>query len=305
MPCPKRTTVNWIDKVNFIKVFSLNNCNGTLQVYLETGAAATTNLVMYLAGISEVEAVYTLLRPKMGRSTRHGGAKGKKGKKIGAARKGIAKLLQAEEALPDPANLIASSIREVVGPIRPVYSAIGTAVFEVAQPIIRTAYYVTILNAPIEFGYDWYSGIIFAKNTNCTQGHGSWVNIHVDPENQAYANVYPGLQEVSPTNCYLDGNYVMLGNGMWIVTIEIAVSRNGHAAGGHGDVFGRIALGVASEVCGTALWVEVTPTTPDIQKKMMRRVQGPDALALQMAWHLEPQAIPGLTVHHRIRVVRC
>lgn len=304
MGCPKRSTVNWIDKLNFIKVFALNNCSGTLQVYLETGAAATTNLVMYLAGISEVEAVYTLLRPKMGRSTRHGGSKGKRGEKIGSPRKGLTKLLQAEEALPDPANLIAGTVRDVVGPVYPAYSELGVAAFEIAQPIIRTAYYVTIINAPIEFGYDWYSGIIFAPNTGCTQGHGSWINFYVDPENQAYENVFPGLQEVQPVNCYRDGNYIMLGDGMWIITVEVELARNDHTPNGEGNAFGRIALGDDSTVCGTSFKTEMTSDGPDEQRKMMRRVQGPEKLALQMAWHLEPQAIPGITVFHRLRCVR-
>lgn len=306
MTCPKRTTVNFIDKLMFIRQFAVNTCFADLSVYLQTGSVATYNLVMYLSGISMTEGVYTLLRPKMGRSTRHGKNKGERGKSIREEAKKLGKLGHGKEALPDAANLAMDVLDDVIGPIEPKYAHNGEYLFEVVKPLIRVGYYITIVSAPIEFGYDWYSGILFAPNSKCTQGHGWWGSHYTDPPDLAAHPEVPGTEVVVPHACSIDNDartYTFTG-GMWLIDIELGIIDNRDPKGSV-SVSGRIFdLSNPGEQCGDTFLAQSGGILDKGSVRVARRIQGPATIQLWLSFHAEPRPLSDVTITWGVKAYR-
>lgn len=284
MPCPKSPKVSWLDKVKFIKHYAMDTCSTTWQVYVETGTNADMNLVLNLAGVSNTEAVYTLLRPKQGRIERHGGGRGKKNSRYGKWSK-LNKITKiGEEAIPDSAELIAENVKLLGDWERPVYSEVGTYLFDIARPIIRGAYYLTMVNAATDFAYDWYSGILLAPQSKCNIGRYSIGVSRLAIPLEGYVRLIPVVEAFHPIGSSWSEVGVSVDNGSWTVIFVLAIDTD-HSDFHTGKVFMKLMLGVdAPTQCGRLMEVDVDADQGLFIKKFVWKITAPDTFNIHAAY---------------------
>jgi hypothetical protein len=287
MPCSKRAKVNWLDKVKFVAHYAMNTCSTPWQVYVEMGVQADLNLVLNLIGISPTEAVYTLLRPKAGRTTRHGGGRGKRNIKIGA-----------EEGIPDSAEIIADTVKVITGAERPVYGALGTYLFEIAAPIIQSAYYITLIEAVGDFAYDWYSGILLAPESKCTIGRFGEQLHALGNGNIAFQDMGQIFEVFPPAGGYWNADGMNLLEGTWAVNVIIGVQNDGFP---YSDkvIHVRLVTGIFDKKpCGASAVIEIPAHQDQATVRFTRKVTAPDTLNVQWSMHTDDgiSFIDGITV---------
>lgn len=287
MPCYKSNHPTWLQKVQFIKHYAMNTCSTPWKVYFEMGLQAETNLVLNLTGISATEAVYTLLRPKSGRVTRHGGNKGERNRKIGRNGEWIEGKPPPSEALPDSAELIAEQLQLLTGAERPVYNSAGQVLFEIAEPIIHTAYYLTLINAVTDFAFDWYSGILLAPQSKCTLGRFGYECILGPLNSHGYELVTPVSAMFDPVGAQVYAGGILLDQGSWVITIKLQGQNNGFPQS-KGQYFNKFVVGYPEMAqCGGVEPMDQPPFADTPVVRMVRRVKGPEWIGLMNSYHAE------------------
>jgi hypothetical protein len=285
--CYRAKGPSWLDKVEFIIDYAVDGCGTTLKVWVDTGIQADKNLVMSLAGISMTEGAYTLLRPKMGRSERHGRTKGPRGKAIGKGGKLANALLHGEEAIPDSADLVANTVKLITGWERPVYTGLTDAFFEIAKPLVRTGYYVTIVTSATDFGYDWFSGILLSPGSNCDRGRFSRLCSTAGIFGHPYENLLTGFPLIPDKDVVDLGDMLRLPKGKWIIDVEIFAETNGFPYS-DGNTFTKMMLGPdKDQQCGSAEKLDYEANGGYYHKKFARVVQGPEFVSIWQSNHAD------------------
>lgn len=283
MSCPKDQKVGWLEQLTFIRHYAMNTCSTPWQVYVETGIRADLNLVLNLSGISMTEAVYTLLRPKAGRIQRHGGGRGEKNKRYGKSSKLHNFTVPGEEAIPDSAELVADTVQTITEWERPSYSNLGTYIFDIAKPIIRGAYYITMVTAATDFAYDWYSGILLAPESKCTLGRFGFLyaigprdRFAYEPWN-SYAQIFP------PIGCFRTINGIEVPDGTWALTLRLG-GDNREYPYHDATYFVQMVLGPEKDQpCGPPAVVEMPGGAAYTEVRTIRKVKGPDIINFEVA----------------------
>lgn len=283
MPCLKQKGLSWLDKVRFIANYAVNGCETTLQIYVDTGAYAAENLVLNLAGISPTEAVYTMLRPKGARTDRHGGGRTPRNVAKGRVTGPGGKFFQGEEAIPDTAEVVQNTIETITEWTKPVYSNGGEAVFEIAKPVIQSAYYITLVSAATDFAYDWYSGILLNPGSHCAGNRFSYLGFWTDPPTQAYTDWPVAREEFHPEGAHLSPDGLVIEQGTWVIRVEFqGVPNNLNPA--EAQMFVRLVLGIDKKQCSTAIPIGFEPfSSADQTVRWVHKVSAPDILMLQLS----------------------
>lgn len=285
MPCPTKPKVTWLDKVNFIRSYAVNGCGTSLKIWVETGIAADQNLICNLAGISLTEAVYTLLRPKGLRVERHSGGRGTRNIAKGKGGYVEGKWVSNGEVIPDTAELVSENVRLLGDWAHPTYGALGTYLFDIAKPLIHTAYYLTLVSAATDFAYDWYSGILLNPGSQCARGRFEFRGFRNSDIGTAYYPVFMAQTIFPPHGAIRHPDGIGFDEGTWIVELTMQV-QNTDPHGSDASAFAHIELGLpTSEQCGGFIHIDCPAHTISAEKKLVIKVRGPDVLNVWLSTH--------------------
>lgn len=144
---------SWLQKVNFIRKWISNPCDTPYAIYAETAIKPAGDLLLALIGFGLDDVVRGFFRPRGLRSRRHG-RKGRKGSR-------------PKELIPEVGEIIGKNIpgaedvnaRKVTDGVKTLWIVDGL--------LQRALYFWMMLSLPVDFGYDWISGIVRDDNTRC------------------------------------------------------------------------------------------------------------------------------------------
>lgn len=275
MPCAKKPKVNWLDKARFISHYAVDGCSTNLKVYVETFAQADTNLVLGLVNTSPEDFTRFLLRPKGARTERHG---------ISSMSRNEA--AAEDELIPDTAKLAADTIHDLTGWHVPTWGELGDALFEVAKPFWRGAYYLILANVTEDFAFDWYSGILLAPSSKCDigrfRGEGGDVAVH----STDYQVIHAGAIDYDPINAEFTVLGLKLLEGTWCVIIHLTAHRQFFPDPAV-QLFAKLMVGDAGDSqCGGDMVLDCPVGDFQITKKFVRKVSAPDLLNVQISVHV-------------------
>jgi hypothetical protein len=209
MGCVHGGEPKFLEKVSFIKMYTLNSCETPWSIYLQTGGRALGNLAMTLLWIDTGDLVRSFFRPKGTRSRYHsipGLGRGKR-----RIKKGV---------FPEPSDLIADGTRSLTGLQKPKYSDGFNHIWTVDTHLQKILNKVLFVNMATDFAYDWFSGILLASRSKCHLGRfRATYEAAVDPDGQWHMGRYiedSGFGDGATLNEF----NIELGEGTWAVTLE-------------------------------------------------------------------------------------
>lgn len=158
--CKQKKSPKFLDKVTFIAHFAFYQCGTDLTVYAQTGGKALANAGLMIVGTTWDDVARELFRPKGQRIAAHGGD-WKRNKRRG----------KSKALLTDTAELIGKPLRAVEAIKVPTYELGDLLIWELDNFVQKQLYKVLIVNVVADFGFDWFSGMLEAKGTDCAAKH--------------------------------------------------------------------------------------------------------------------------------------
>lgn len=272
MPCEKNKEPTWLQKVTFIKRYALDTCSTPWRLYLETGGKALSNLAMTLLYVDMYDLLRSFFRPKGARTKMHSSITGLRNR---GRRKG--------NLFPEPSDLIADTARAVTGLEKPVYSNLGTYLFEIDTKIQHLLNHVVFVNMATDFAYDWFSGILAAPDSKCNLGRFQFVNLDGAEPASGYVIREPTTWSYSNGPMIRRDFGAEILEGEWLLEIQVSATTSGTFDDDY-EIWTKLTVGIDEEKdCHGPMQIVIKPGGKGEKKRFFRVVTGPDYLRIRQA----------------------